>query len=173
MALYVRPLSPEEREHVEALGRSRDGVTYRRARVILLSAQGERVASIVAALGLTDRWVSELIRRFNRDGPAALARRKAPGKERLCDAAAREALIDLLHQSPTAFGIESELWTPEELAEVAVGQGLVERISERTVRREMQRAGHSWQRAKRWTKNPDPAYTKKRAHQANHGACAC
>jgi transposase len=173
MALYVRPLSPEEREQVEALARSRDAITYRRGRILLLSAQGKGVAAIVQALGHTDRWVREVIRRFNRGGLSGVARRKAPGKARLCDAATQEALIELLHQSPLNFGIESELWTPEELAAVAVQQGLVAAISERTVRREMQRAGHSWQRAKRWTKNPDPAYAKKRADKANHGAGAC
>jgi transposase len=166
MWLFVRPLLPEEQAQVEALTRSSDTVTYRRARTILLSAQGRRVPAIMAALGLSDRTVRDTIHRFEREGVAALPRRKAPGKARICDAARQEALLELLHRPPTDFGIESGLWTAPDLAAVAQQQGLVPAISPDTVRREIRRSGQSWQRAKRWTNSPDPAYTEKR------GACS-
>jgi transposase len=162
MWLLVRSLTPEEQTQLEELARSSDTITYRRARVILLSSQGRRVPEIMAALGLSDRTVRDTLHRFERGGVAALPRRKAPGKKRRCDAAAHEALVELLHRPPTDFGIESRLWTAPDLAAVAQQQGIVATISPDTVRREIRRSGKSWQRAKRWTTSPDPAYTEKR-----------
>jgi transposase len=162
MWLHVRSLTPEEQAQLEALSRSADTVTYRRARTLLLSAHGQRVAAIMAALGLSDRTVRDTIHRFHAQGMAALPRRKAPGKPRLCDAARREALVELLHRPPSDFGLESGLWTAPDLAAVAQQQGVVPSISPDTVRREIRRSGQSWQRAKRWTTSPDPDYSKKR-----------
>jgi transposase len=162
MWLLIRSLTPEEAAQLEELARSSDTITYRRARVILLSAQGRRVPAIMAALGLCDRTVRDTIHRFEHGGVAALRRRQAPGKPRRCDTAAREALVELLHRPPTDFGIESQLWTAADLAAVATRQGIVTTISPDTVRREIRRSGKSWQRAKRWTTSPDPDYTEKR-----------
>ena len=162
MWLYVRSLTPEEVQHVEALARSSDTVTYRHARIILLSSQGHRVPAIQQALGLSDRTVRDTIRRFNDQGVASLPRRKAPGKPRRCTPTIREGLIELLHRPPTDFGIESGLWTAADLARVAQEQGLVPTISADTVRREIRRGGQSWKRAKRWTSSPDPDYSRKR-----------
>lgn len=161
MWLYVRSLTPEEQQQVEALARSSDTVTYRHARIILLSAQGQRVFQIQQALGLSDRTVRDTLRRFNEDGVASLPRRRAPGNSRRCDAKAHAALLELLHRPPTDFGIEGGLWTAADLAQVAVSQGIVAAISPDTVRRQIRRGGQSWKRAKRWTSCPDPDYTEK------------
>jgi transposase len=162
MWLFVRSLTPEERSQVETLARSSDTVTYRRARTVLLSAQGTRVPEIMAALGLSDRTVRNTLHRFHQDGVPSLPRRTPPGKPRRCNPAARQALLELLHRPPTDFGIERGLWTAADLAAVAVEQGIVPALSQDTVRREIRRLGKSWQRAKRWTSSPDPAYTEKR-----------
>ncbi len=164
MWLYARTPTAQEQQQLEQLARSGDSVTWRHARVVLLSVSGQKVPQIQAALGLSDRTVRDTIRRFNEGGPAALVRRKAPGKARLLDEAARAALVDLLHRPPTDFGIESRLWTAPELARVAVEQGLVGSISPDTVRAEIRRAGNRWKRAKRWTTSPDPAYQRKRGN---------
>ncbi len=163
MWLYVRPLTPKEHEQLDALARSSDTVTYRHAQIIRLSAQGQRVPQIQAALSLSDRTVRDTIRRFNLHGPDALPRRKAPGSKPRCDPKAREALVELLHRPPSDFGLESRLWTADDLAAVAVDQGVAPALSADTVRREIARSGHSWQRAKRWTNCPDPDYSRKKA----------
>jgi hypothetical protein len=161
MCLYVRSLTPEEQAQVKQLARSRDAVTYRHARVVLLSARRQRVSQVVAATGLSERWVREVIHRFNAQSLASLPRRKAQGAVPLCDAAARAALVGLLHRPPTDFGIESAVWTGADLAAVAQAQGLPT-LSERTARREIVRAGHRWQQAKRWSRK-EPEYERKKA----------
>src|SRR5437867_11294721 len=94
MCVYVRALTEAEREEVEGLARSPDAVTYRRARTVLLSAQGERVPEIMQALGLSDRTVRSTIHHFNQSGVASLQRRKAPGRRRLCDDRVRHYLLE-------------------------------------------------------------------------------
>jgi transposase len=165
MCIYVRPLSDAERTEVERLARSGDAVTYRHARVVLLSAQGRRVSCLVREVGLSDRRIRELIHRFNEHGPPSLARKKPPGAQPLCDATARGALLELLRRSPTEFGIERATWTGADLAAVAVSQGIVAALSERTARREIVRAGERWQQAKRWSKK-EPEYERKKTAPA-------
>src|SRR5262249_54616854 len=136
---YARTPTAEEHQQLEQLARSSDAVTYRHARLVLLSVAGQKVPEIQVALGLSDRTVRDTLRRFNEGGSAALVRRKAPGNPRLLDEAGRAALLELLHRPPTEFGIESRLWTAPELARVAVEQGLVAAISPDTVRAEIRR----------------------------------
>jgi transposase len=161
MCIYVRPLSGAEQQAVERLARSRDAVTYRHARVVLLSAQGHRVSQLVREVGLSDRRIRDIIHAFNEQGPRSLPRRKAPGSKPLCDLGARAALLALLRRTPTEFGIESATWTGEDLAQVARTQGLPT-MSARTARREIERAGERWQQAKRWSKQ-EPDYERKKA----------
>jgi transposase len=166
MWLYARPPTAQERQQLDQLARSSDAVTFRHARIVLLSLSGQRVSDIQAALGLSDRTVRSTLRRFNEGGPNSLVRRKAPGKARLLDPAARARLVELLHRPPTDFGIESRLWTAPDLARVAVAQEVVRSVSPDTVRAEIRRAGKSWKRAKRWTTSPDPDYQRKRGRSS-------
>jgi transposase len=161
MCVYVRSLTDAECGQVEHLLRSADAATYRHARVVLLSAQGQKVSQIMAAVGLSDRQIRLIVHRFNEYGVAALPRRKAPGRQRLCDATARSALAELLRRPPTDFGIESATWTGADLAAVAKQQGIAPDLSARTARREIQRAGYRWQQAKRWSAQ-EPEYERKK-----------
>jgi transposase len=162
MKLFVRPLTDDEQRQVEQLLRSADAATYRHARVVQLSSQGQTVAQITAALGLCDRQVRKVIHGFTQQGIATLPRRKAPGRQRLCDPTARTALAELLRRPPTDFGIESATWTGADLAAVARRQGIAPALSARTARREIQRAGYRWQQAKRWSAQ-EPEYERKKA----------
>ncbi|NIN69865.1 MAG: helix-turn-helix domain-containing protein [Anaerolineae bacterium] len=166
MCIYVRELTPAELAQVRDLARSSDTVTHRHARAVLLSAQRVRVLEIAERLDYCARAVRNLIKAFNKDGVKAVSRRKSPGRPRICDQEARDAILDLLHKPPSTFGIESALWTTKALAEVAVRQGIVPQISDETIRIEIKRARMRWQRAKRWTTSSDPDYDKKRASLA-------
>jgi homeodomain-containing protein len=118
----------------------------------------------VREVGLTDRRIRDLLHAFNEHGPASLPRKKAPGSQPRCDADARTALLELLRRPPTDFGIESAFWSGEDLSQVAQAQGLP-RMSARTARREIERAGYRWQQAKRWSQK-EPAYERKKAPRA-------
>jgi transposase len=162
MCIYVRPLAEEERQQAEKLLRSGDAATYRHTRVVLLSAQGQKVPQIMAAVGLSDRQVRKIIHGFTQHGLHSLPRRKAPGRQPLCSATVRAQLVELLRRPPTEFGIESATWTGADLAAVAQQQGIAPAFSPRTARREIQRAGLRWQQAKRWSAK-EPEYERKKA----------
>jgi transposase len=165
MCIYIRPLTEEERREIEKLRRSGDAATHRHARVVLLSSQGKKVTQIMPLVGLSDRRIRDILHGFSQHGIASLPRRKAPGRQRRCDARARAALVELLRRPPTDFGIESATWTGADLAAVAHQQGIAPALSARTARREIQRAGLRWQQAKRWSAK-EPEYERKKTVQA-------
>jgi transposase len=162
MCIYVRPLTDPQGQQLPQLLHAADAATYRHARVILLSSQGKKVLEIMAAVGLSDRQVRKIIHRFTEQGISSLPRRKAPGRQPLCDAKTRASLVELLRRPPTDFGIESATWTGADLAAVAQQQGIAPALSPRTARREIQRAGLRWQQAKRWSAK-EPDYERKKA----------
>lgn len=163
MCLYIRPLTTEETAQVAQWAQSYDAVTHRRARIIHLSAQGWKVPAIATAVGCTTRWVRETIHRVGAEGVDRIPRRTSPGRPRRCSPAQREALIEMLHQRPDTYGHARSQWTAADLAATAVAAGIVETLSDSTVRTELKRARRSWQRAKRWSTSPDPQYAQKRA----------
>lgn len=90
---------------------------------------------------------------------------KAP--ERIFDAATSERLVVLAHQSPREFDKPPSTWTLPLLAAVAFEQGLSEReVSDETVRQALRALGHSWQRAKKGIRSPDPQYALKKSNSA-------
>lgn len=161
MRIYVRPITAEERREIETLSRTSDRITYRRCRTVLLSSDGSTVSEIARALGQCTRTVRNTLHSFDEKGVAVLPHRRAKGPEPILDNAGRDALLEVLRQSPQNFGIESALWTAEDLASVAVEKGICDTISANTVRRVVKSCGKSWQRAKRWT-SPDADYEQKR-----------
>lgn len=165
MYFYIQPITAEEREEIETLSRSSDRITYRRCRMVLLSADGYTISDIAKALGQCTRTVRDTLHSFDDKGVAALPHKKAKGPTPILDDAGRDALLELLRQSPQNFGIQSALWTAADLASVAIGKGICESISANTVRRVVRSCGKSWQRAKRWT-SPDADYEQKRGRSS-------
>lgn len=164
-AIFVRPLTDDERPALQAGLRSPDAFTLRRCQILLASAQGTRAAAIAAALHCDDQTVRNAIHAFNATGVAALT----PGSHvphttphAAVDAQALAALPALLHQSPRTFGHPTGVWTLDLVAEVAFTQGLTpRRVSDETIRFALKRLGIPWKRAKGWITSPDPQYAQK------------
>ncbi len=74
MALYVRPLTDEERTMLARVAHSRTAATrdVERARIIWLASQGQRAHAIAVALHLSVKTVRRWLKRFNADGLAGL-----------------------------------------------------------------------------------------------------
>jgi transposase len=163
--LFVRPLTAEEWQRLQAGLQSREAFTLRRCQILLASAQGQRPAQIAAALGCAVQTVRNTLHAFERQGPDCLARgsNRPKSARRLLDAPRAERLRELLHQSPRAFGHPQSLWTLPLAAEVCYQQGFSDRVlSPETVRQAVQRLGLGWKRAKQWITSPDPAYARKK-----------
>ncbi len=163
--VFVRPLTDEERQGLEAGLRSSEAFVLRRCQILLASARGEWVPKIALSLGCNDQTVRNAIFAFNESGLTCLVKgSSAPHKTRLLIGSDQaERLRSLLHQSPRLFGKPTSLWTLELAASVAFEQDLVaSRVSRETIRAALCRLGVSWRRAKHWITSPDPEYARKK-----------
>jgi transposase len=110
--------------------------------------------------------VRNVIHAFNATGLAALTAGSSRPKSAapVLDAAKREQLRAILHQTPRAFGQPRSTWTLPLLAQVAQAQGLSPAVlSPETIRKALLRLEVSWRRAKHWLTSPDPAYAHKKS----------
>jgi transposase len=163
--MFIRPMTLEEGQTVQAGLRSSDGFVLRRCQILAASERNERAPQIARNLGCGEQTVRNVIQAFNQSGVACLHRGSSrphtvqvafPGEK-------AERLKALLHQSPRCFGRPTSLWTLELAAEVSFAEGLTaERVSGETIRATLVRLGVRWQRAKDWITSPDPAYARKK-----------
>src|SRR5262245_40773924 len=163
--IFVRPLTDAEREQVSAGLRSTDLFTLRRSQIVRASARGDAAPAIAQVLGCTKQTVLNAINDFNARGAAALTRTVSPPPTppAAFEAAGRERLREMLHQSPRIFGKPTSVWTLELAAAVAFELGLTAaRVSGETIRATLARMGVRWQRAKKWITSPDPGYARKK-----------
>ena len=140
-------LNPEERETLECLCRraSTPQALARRARMILLAADGVGVCETAALLGVWRKTVSEWRGRWlssAASGGPALARLSdaprsgAPARitaEQIC------AIVALACERPSESARPLSHWSQQELADEAMKRGLVEQISQRSVGRFLKR----------------------------------
>jgi transposase len=163
--LFIRPLTPAEREQLQAGLRSADAFTLRRCQILLASASGQRPRHIAHNLGCSAGTVRNAIAAFHAGGPACLhAKSSRPKTARpLLDPSHHEELYLLLHQSPRLAGKPRSTWTLALLAQVCYERGWTPRpLSLEGVRHVVERLGVSWRRAKHWITSPDPAYARKK-----------
>jgi transposase len=164
--LYVRALTSEEHQQLAAGLHSANAFTLRRCQILLASARGQRPATIARNLGCATQSVRNTIHAFDTQGLAAVhAQSRRPKRTRLVlDAAKREQLRAVLHQSPRTFGKPRSTWTLALAAEVCWEQGLTPyQVSIENIRQALKRLGVRWQRAKAWITSPDPAYARKKS----------
>lgn len=165
--IFVRPLTRQERETLEAGLRSKNAFTLRRCQILLASAARQKPSNIARQLHCASQTVRNVIHDFEARGLVCLE----PGSnvpfsvEPVLTAEKRERLQVILHQSPRTFGKPSSVWTLKLLAEVCQEQGLSETVlSAPTLLDAVVRLGASWKRAKHWIVSPDPAYEVKKTN---------
>ena len=163
--IFIRPVTEEERQLIEAGRRSNDAFVMRRSQILLASARGERVPSIASALSCDQQTVRNAIHAFNQKGPDALqAGSRRP--HRLGTALAEvdaETFKALLPRRPRDFGPPTGLWTLELVAKVCVQLGWSKtEVSAQTIRQTLLRSKINWKRAKHWITSPDPQYQGKK-----------
>jgi transposase len=165
--LFVRTLTPEERQALEAGRRSRGAFTMRRCQILLASAAGHRPAQIAQQLGCASQTVRNAIRTFNARGVACVQEqsRRPKTAEPLFTAEKPGQLRAILHQSPRHFGQPRSTWTLALAAQVCWAEGVTGHlVSEETIRLALKRLGTTWRRAKHWITSPDPAYARKKSN---------
>jgi transposase len=165
--IFIRPLTANERQQIQAGLRSSDALVLRRCQILLASARGERAITIARQLGCDDQTVRNVIHGFNASGLAVL-HEGSSRPHRLHTSFSEEGLQrlkDLLHRRPSDFGKERSTWTLELAAQVSFEQGIIScEVSDESVRRALKRLKTNWKRAKHWITSPDPQYLQKKTH---------
>ena len=147
---YVVTLTPDERDHLDALLRKgkASALVLTRARILLKADQtdggpGWADDRIAEALDVGGRTISRVRRRFVERGFEACLQRKPqekPSRERKLDGAAEAKLIALACSDPPDG---QAAWTMKLLADRLVELEVVDAISDETVRRAMKKTSSS------------------------------
>jgi transposase len=140
---YVVKLSEEERSDLLALtGKGKAGARrIKRAMILLAADDGAIDDEIVARLRVGARTVERVRKRFVEESlEAALSERSRLGKAPLLDRRQESHLIALACSSPPEGRAQ---WTMQLLANKLVQLGIVDTVSDETVRRALKRGTSS------------------------------
>jgi transposase len=120
---------------------ARDPVERGRWQMVRLLVAGRSLAEVADVTGSSTRWVREVVRRYNEDGPDALADRRHgnPGAAPLLDAAGRAALEAALERPPPEGG----RWTCAQAAAGIARRTGRERVPAQRGWAYLRRTGHS------------------------------
>ena len=140
--LHEVALTADERRQLQAPTRAGTDSArrIRRARTLLLAADGLPDRRIAAAVGCCVATVENLRRRFARGRLGALEERPRPGAARKLDGKGEAVLVGLAKSTPPAG---RATWSLRLLADELVELGSVEAIAEETVRRALKKTGSS------------------------------
>jgi transposase len=164
--IFIRPLTEEEEQRIQAGLRSSEAFVLRRCQILLASARGERAPEIGKQLGCNDQTVRNVIHGFNSSGLSVLQEGSSRPHQLRTSISEPDCqrLQDLLHRSPRDFGYDQGQWTLEMAAQVSYAQGLTAGpVSTETIRRTLRRLKTNWKRAKHWMTSPDPLYAQKKS----------
>lgn len=150
MSLFARPIGSSERQRLESLSRlGTDQELAKRAQIVLLSLQRQRIHDISGTVGLHPINVRKWIHRFNRLGIDGLYPRRSPGRPPLFDEDQRKAIIAMATADPQALGLGFAGWSLQRLRSQLIRQGVVKEISAETIRQELLKAGLAFE-GRRW-----------------------
>jgi transposase len=162
--LRARFWSSAEHDAVERLARARTAPArlVERARIVLLSRQGDTVDEIAETLGVCPDTVRRWIHRFDRQGVEGLADRPRAGRPPTYTAEEVGEVIATSLTKPSELGLPFACWTLDRLAaHLAETKGLPikrSRISELLIAE-----GLRWREEETWFgERPDPAFAAKR-----------
>jgi transposase len=132
----VRELSNEEGQRLLRVVRRSSGsvVTWRRAQMVLLSAQGMDPAQIATVTFTSVDRVRDVMHNFNADGFDSLRPKYAGGRPPKFHPAQRAEIKKIALSRPGDHGLPFSTWSLAKLADFLVAEGVVEDISHEGLR---------------------------------------
>jgi transposase len=163
--LRVREIDDDEGRRLVRIIRRGSGsvVTWRRAQMVLLSAQGMDVAAIAQVAFTSEDRVRDVIRNFNADGFGSLYPKYRGGHPPKFTLAQRREIKKLAKSKPADHDLPFSTWSLAKLAEFLVAEGVVDDISHEGLRMLLREEGVTFQRLKTWKASKDPRYAAKKA----------
>jgi transposase len=132
----VREISDDEGNRLKRIVRHGSGsvVTWRRAQMVLWSAQGMSVAQIAWLAFTSEDRVRDVLHDFNADGFEALYSRYAGGHPPVFTLAQRREIKKIAKSALADHGLPFSRWSLAKLADFLVAEGVVEDISHEGLR---------------------------------------
>ena len=163
--LRVREIDDDEGARLVRIVRRGTGsvVTWRRAQMVLLSAQGMDVAAIARVAFTSEDRVRDVIRNFTADGFSSLYPKYRGGRPPKFTLGQRREIKKVAKSKPAEHDLPFSAWSLSKLAEFLVAEGVVDDISHEGLRALLREEGVSFQRLKTWKASADPDYAVKKA----------
>ncbi len=163
--MQVREIDDDEGRRLLRIIRRGTGsvVTWRRAQMVLLSAQGMPVAKIAEVTFTSADRVRDVIHNFNADGFDSLYPKYKGGRPRTFTLPERREIKKIAKSKPAEHGLPFSTWSLAKLADFLVAEGVVDDISHEGLRVLLREEGVSFQRVKTWKTSRDPDYAAKKA----------
>jgi transposase len=162
--VWVREITNDEGNKLLRIVRRDSGsvVRWRRAQMVLLSAQGMDVARIAKVAFTSPDRVREVIHNFNDDGFDSLDPKYAGGRPPKFTLPQRREIKKIALSRPTDHDLPFSTWSLSKLAEFLVAEGVVDDISHEGLRALLREEGVSFQRIKTWKLSNDPDFEVKK-----------
>jgi transposase len=163
--LRVREIDDDEGRRLVRIVRRGTGsvVTWRRAQMVLLSAQGMDVPAIAKVAFTSEDRARDVIRNFNADGFGSLYPKYKGGRPPKFTLPQRREIKKIAKSKPGEHSLPFSTWSLSKLAEFLVAEGVVDDISLEGLRTLLREEGVSFQRIKTWKSSKDPDYETKKA----------
>jgi transposase len=161
--VQVRPISNDEGNRLLRIVRRGTGsvVTWRRAQMVLLSAQHMPVAKIAEVTFTSTDRVRDVLHNFNTDGFDSLYPRYAGGRPPKFDLKQRATIKRIALSRPADHDLPFSVWSLSKLADFLVTEGVVDDISHEGLRALLRDEDVSFQAVKTFKASTDPDYDAK------------
>jgi len=162
--VQVRELSNDEGRRLLGIVRRGKGsvVTWRRAQMVLLSAQAMDVPAIAKVAFTSEDRVREVIHNFNTDGFDSLYPRYSGGRPPTFTLAQRQEINKIALSRPQDHRLPFSTWSLAKLADFLVAEGVVDDISHEGLRSVLREEGVSFQALKTFKASNDPDFEAKK-----------
>jgi transposase len=162
--LQVRTLTPNERQEIERLARSRTAANriVERARIIQQASQGRTVAEIAERLKVSEMTVGRWLKRFNVASVAGLEDQARSGRPTTYTADERAEVVVTALTNPQTLKLPFASWTLDRLAaylneqrHIAIKRSRIDEI--------LLTEGLRWRTHETWfSEQVDPEFAEKR-----------
>jgi transposase len=162
--VFVRDLVADEGRKLLSIVRRGTGsvVRWRRAQIVLWSAQRMDVPAIAKIAFTSEDRVRAVIHNFNEDGFESLAPKYAGGRPPTFTLPARHEIKKIALSRPTDHDLPFSTWSLSKLAEFLVAEGVVDDISHEGLRALLREEGVSFQVIKTFKASNDPDFEAKK-----------
>jgi transposase len=162
--VQVRELVDDEGRKLLSIVRRGSGsvVRWRRAQIVLWSAQRMDVPAIAKIAFTSEDRVRAVIHNFNDDGFDSLAPKYAGGRPPTFTLPARREIKKIALSRPVDHDLPFSTWSLSKLAEFLVAEGVVDDISHEGLRAVLREEGVSFQVIKTFKASNDPDFEAKK-----------